>query len=366
MRRNEALLHLSNILNKCNELNLPCEPAIRHYGECVDEMVDDVMAVIQRLIDKPYNRCSRMTLVIDFEKMTDADYWTSSRIFCLLSKDKSDALKEKLETMANMLRVLCLKYKQIDLDYAEKLLKRMEARCQKKQHIFDYDIWKTDHPDYTLDMLLDKEVELTSDLLTKGVLAYDEIPTEEELESVRVDMVQKHCKCNKPLPEGFKTECAKLRRYSFWDGEYLFMIDYSRIYRYLFMNCFENFNKKQRLALCEYDMQLQMIHQDMHNLMAIEQSSEKVALNHKPEEELFKFIHPSICGEEEWKIHEEVKRLVSNHGIPEICEYLYQMSQEDRILLPKMSSVAYVELVRMGMPTGKGFSEKYFNKYYRK
>ena len=61
MRRNEALLHLSSILNKCNELNLPCEPAIRHYGECVDEMVDDVMAVIQRLIDKPYNRCSRLT-----------------------------------------------------------------------------------------------------------------------------------------------------------------------------------------------------------------------------------------------------------------------------------------------------------------
>ena len=51
--------------------------------------------------------------------------------------------------MADKLRVLCLKYKQIDIDYAEKLLKRMEARCQKKQHIFDYDIWKTDHPDYT-------------------------------------------------------------------------------------------------------------------------------------------------------------------------------------------------------------------------
>ena len=83
-------------------------------------------------------------------------------------------------------------------------------------------------------------------------------------------------------------------------------------------------------------------------------------------EELFHFVHPEIEEDEAWRIHYAVKRLVSNHGIPEICEYLYQMSQEDRILLPKMSSVAYVELVRMGMPTGKGFSEKYFNRYYRK
>ena len=267
MRRNEALLHLLHVLKKCNELDLPCEPAIRHYGECINEMADDVMRVIQRQIDKPYNRCSRMQLVIDFEKMMDADYWTSSRIFCLLPKERSEALKEKLEAMTDMLRVLFLKMKRIDMEYAEKLLKRMEARCQKRRHIFDYEIWKTGHPDYTLGMLLDKEVELTSELLTKGVLTYDEVPKEEELEAVRVDLVKKHRKCNEPLPEGFKAECAKLKRYSFWQGEYLFMIDYPRIYRYLFMNCFENFSRKQRWALYEYDIQLQMIHQDIQKLM---------------------------------------------------------------------------------------------------
>lgn len=268
MRRNETLLHLSHILRKGNELDISCEPAIRHYGECINEMTDDVMRVIQRQIDKPNNRCSRMQLVIDFDKMTDADYWTSSRIFFVLPKDKSEALKEKLETMANMLRVLYLKKKKIDIEYAETLLERMKASCQKRRHVFDYEIWKTDHPDYTLDMLLDKEVELTSELLTKGVLAYDEMPKEKELEAVRVELVKKHRKYNEPLPEGFKAECAKLKRYSFWQGKYLFMIDYPRIYRYLFMNCFEKFNKKQRGALYEYDIQLQMIHQDIRKLLS--------------------------------------------------------------------------------------------------
>ena len=82
------------------------------------------------------------------------------------------------------------------------------------------------------------------------------------------------------------------------------------------------------------------------------------------DEELFKFIHPSISGEEEWQIHEEVKRLVTHHGVQEIGQYLYQMAREKKILLPQMPSVAYAELVRMGMPSSEGFNKKTFLKYY--
>ena len=110
-------------------------------------------------------------------------------------------------------------------------------------------------------------------------------------------------------------------------------------------------------------MMLKLIHQEMARLKP--KTDVKTTINQKPDEELFHFIHPSISGEEEWQIHEEVKRLVMHHGIQEICQYLYQMSQQKKILLPKMSSVAYPELVRMGMPTTAGYSEKNFNKYYR-
>lgn len=274
MRRNEALLHLALILNKCNELNLPCEPAINHYGGCINDIVDEVMPVIKRLCDKPYNRNSRMTLVIDFEKMTDVDYWTNSKIFKILPKDKSQILIDKLEEMADMLKMLHLKMKNIDMEYAVELLKRMKARCDKKRRIFDYEIWKAAHPDYTLDMLLSKEVDLTAEVLMKGVLAYDETPKDEEVEAVRVEMVQKHRKYDEKLPRGFEEECAKLKRYSYWEGKYLFIIDYPRLYRYLFMNCFEKLDKKQRWALYEYNMQLQMIHQDIRELLAEQEKAE--------------------------------------------------------------------------------------------
>ncbi len=83
-------------------------------------------------------------------------------------------------------------------------------------------------------------------------------------------------------------------------------------------------------------------------------------------EEPFKFIHPSIGGEEEWQITEHVKRLVKRHGVQEICKYLNQMVAEKKILLPENPGKAYKELVRMGMPDGEGFSEKNFQKHYRK
>lgn len=267
MRRNESLLHLARIMNKCNELELPGQTAIRHCGECIDEMADDIMASVQKLLDKPDIRSCRISLVIDFEHMTHSDYWLSSKIFKELPRENSLALQEKLMQMTNMLRALQIKKMKVDPVYAEKFFQRMSERCKKKKYIFDYEIWKIAHPDYTLGMLLDKEVDMTAELLMKEVLAYDDMPTAEELEAVRLDFVQKHRKCNATLPEGFEKECAKIRRYSHWEGQYLFMIDYPRIYRYLYMNCFEQFTKKQRWAIYEYDMQLKMIHEDIQRLM---------------------------------------------------------------------------------------------------
>ena len=77
-------------------------------------------------------------------------------------------------------------------------------------------------------------------------------------------------------------------------------------------------------------------------------------------------IHPSIPSEQEWQIHEEIKRLVTRQSIPDICRYLKERALEKKILLPQMPSSAYAELVRMGMPDGEGYSEKYFTKHYNK
>lgn len=85
-------------------------------------------------------------------------------------------------------------------------------------------------------------------------------------------------------------------------------------------------------------------------------------------ENRFKYIHPMVEDERAWQIHFEVKRLVINYSIQDICSYLAKRDFVDHeILLPTDPQPAYNELVRMGMPADeKGFSPVTFRKHHRK
>lgn len=82
------------------------------------------------------------------------------------------------------------------------------------------------------------------------------------------------------------------------------------------------------------------------------------------DEELFHFIHPEVEEEEAWRIHQAIKRTVAYQKAPGICAYLKELKQKGKVMLPPSPAVMYNELVRLGMPTGKGFSEKYFSSCY--
>ena len=84
------------------------------------------------------------------------------------------------------------------------------------------------------------------------------------------------------------------------------------------------------------------------------------------DEELFHFVHPELDEAEAWRIHDAVKRIVKLQGIQMICQYLVQLKDEKKVLLPPNPSAAYAELVRVGMPDGEGFNETTFRKYYNK
>lgn len=83
-------------------------------------------------------------------------------------------------------------------------------------------------------------------------------------------------------------------------------------------------------------------------------------------EERFHFVHPEIEDKEAWRIHDAIKRLVAYQKVPEICAYLKEQKKKGRLLLPSNPSFVYEELKRMGMPTGDGYSEKYFAACYKK
>jgi FMN phosphatase YigB (HAD superfamily) len=103
-------------------------------------------------------------------------------------------------------------------------------------------------------------------------------------------------------------------------------------------------------------------------LQSVPSDTEELPVVKSPErnEERFHFVHPEIEDNEAWRIHDAVKRLVAHQKVPEICAYLKELKQKGKVLLPSVSVVMYKELVRLGMPTGDGYSEKHFSNSYMK
>lgn len=70
-------------------------------------------------------------------------------------------------------------------------------------------------------------------------------------------------------------------------------------------------------------------------------------------EEIFKYVHPSLDDEAAWKVHNEVKRLVRRQGIQEICRYLKELAAEDshfdilkKIDFPKIEIIGLDEIIQ--------------------
>lgn len=100
---------------------------------------------------------------------------------------------------------------------------------------------------------------------------------------------------------------------------------------------------------------------------AKEASGKLVANQKEASKEIFRFVHPALEEEEEWRVHREVERLVKRFDVQEICMRLNQLKKEGKVLLPQNTKNAHEELKRMGMPAEKaGFEYKTFCKYYNK
>ena len=222
-----------------------------------------------------------------------------------------------------------------------------------------FETWLYDNGYPDIDKLRELQAQVVAETLKMGVLDFAKTPSQKEIDEVNRDTLKGLLPYDFEMTADFIVACAKWRRFMHWDGP-LLMINYKKYGKYI-QNHYYDFNDEQLQAIFELDMMVHLINDELARL------NNKLVFSPThcvPDKELFKYIHPAICDEEALHIHEEVKRLVIHYGIPEICQYLYQMAGEKKIMLPQMPSLAYNELVRMGMPTTTGYSEKCFQKYY--
>lgn len=286
---------------------------------------------------------------------------------CIYSDMEGQNIHENLKRYVEELKALLVEAENATRQCNPEIFEKFFF-SEKQSYCYDgvkkrFDEWMFDNLCPGIEKLRDLQALVVAKALKKGVMDFTPVPSQAAIGEVMMDVLKSRLPWDFETDEVFKEACARWREFINWEGTIL-VINYKKYGKYI-QNHYYDFSDEQLQAIFELDMMLYLIHKEMQKLMATELPSENVVINHKPDEEPFKFIHPSICGEEVWLIHDEVKRLVTHHGIQEICQYLYQMAKDKRILLPQMPSAAYAELVRMGMPTTAGFSEKYFKNHYR-
>ena len=276
------------------------------------------------------------------------------------------AIKEELETMNQQLDTIKELIIKLDPAVYGNYFRNCMKECEEMTVTTAYRIWVQNNQPLTIDKLKTKLTETIAKALIAGIMKHDTPPTRRELQQVDLDQVIQELPADYELPDDFNKHWAQFCRYTFWDGDIL-RFDYNKYGRY---GCChrDEFTEEERYAVYELDKTQLLIRQDMEKLLPEQiqkagKTSAKAATSDQ-EEELFHFIHPSLDDEEGWKIHNEVKRLVRRMSLPDIIKYLRKLESENIILLPTVSSVAFDELVRMGMPNTGGFSKEHFRKQY--
>ena len=260
MAKLNQLVLLENMLETYDAMNLKDANITSFQGVCTENLVDEINSKLRKLLVSKTRLTARNVLLANYKTMTQPAYWLKSKLFKDLPQATGKMLREKVEQMVELLNELMLKIVNVDDEYAATFFKKLRTAYGKRR-ISKYELWKAQLPEVTMELLTEYQTELTADLLMMGVLKYDRQPSDGELEQVQLDKVQQNLRHGRALPEWFGAECAKLRRYSHWEGP-MFMIDYQKLRRYMFQH-FGELTQEQRIALFEYDVQLAMIHKDM-------------------------------------------------------------------------------------------------------
>lgn len=274
MAKLSQLLMLEGMLNTYDNMNIKDAWIVEKQGESVEELVDVIIAKLNRLLDSKTRLSCRNVLVANFETMKETKYWVKSKLFADLPKDLSKVLRGKIDQMVDLLRALIVKIIDVEADFADRFFDKLKKLyLKKRKRITDYEVWKADQSHLTIERITGFQAEITTRMLIMGILKYDDDPDEEEVDAVDLERLRKKLKKNRPLPENFDKECAKLRRYSHWEGD-MFMIDYDKLRKYLFC-AFGKLTCDQHIEMYEYDIQMKQIHEDIKRLKEEEMCEEE-------------------------------------------------------------------------------------------
>lgn len=263
MAKLNQLIMLENMMKTYDAMNIKDANLTHFQGVCTEKLVDEINGRLERLVVSEVRMSCRNVLLANFETMTKTENWLGCRLFSDLPRAESRVLREKVEQMVELLNELVLKIVNVDEEYAKRFFERIK-KAYRKRRITKFELWKAQQSHLTIKKLKVYQAELTADMLIMGILEYDDAPSGDEKENVDMEKLRKELPDNKKLPDDFKLECAKLRRYSHWEGD-RFIIDYHLLRKYLF-RVFGKLTCEQHVKMYEYDIQMKQIHEEIERL----------------------------------------------------------------------------------------------------
>lgn len=327
-------------------------------------------------------------LTLNFAKFCNKANWQSGRMKKDMKAYSDKSLKEYLElcnsyeTAMDLYQLYeknvfeladNLKKVKSSFDHPElyeNLMQQMKEQYADSGIAYEYEQMKEDYVDPTLKDYLKMQVKACMDFLKSGMLNDILSISNEDTDEVDEEKLHKMLDPRCVVPANLKELWAKLKKFIKLKGNVLLVPRRDLIRKHVLKH-FDDLNGAHFYALFRLDNLLMLMHQDMVKINPDLANYLNSTVNEQPDcnqpeatEEMFHFIHPEIEEEEAWRIHKAIKRLVLYQKVPEICSYLKKLSEKNKLLLPPNPSFVYEELVRLGMPTGEGFSENYFGKQY--
>ena len=264
------IVMLDNMLKSYDDLKKQDEEAIAKSGSSVSILTDAIIVKLTNLVNSERTLTCRNVLIANYDTMTNPQYWLGHKLFADLPKADSDALQKKIRQMVDLMAELAMKIFQLGESHSDAFFKKLMKSYEASQHT-PYEIWKSRQYRLTMKKYKQYHAELTADILNLGIMDYDDEPTDEETAAVRLDLLMKEMKRGKVLSDNFVEAAAKLKRYSYWEGN-KFMIDFPLAKQYLY-RIFDKLTNDQRIALYYYNVQMNQLHQDMDELHQEEPSA---------------------------------------------------------------------------------------------
>ena len=272
------IVTLDNMLKSYDNLEQQDEDAVAKSGSSVSILTDAIIKKLTNLVNSERTLTCRNVLIANYDTMTNPQYWLGHKLLADLPKADSDALQKKIRQMVDLMAELAMKIFQLGENHSEAFFKKLMKSYEASQHT-PYEIWKSRQLRLTMKKYKQYQAELTADILNLGIMDHDEDATDEERAAVRLDLLTQEMRHGKKLSDNFIDAAAKLRRYSYWEGN-KFMIDYPLAKQYLY-RIFDKLTNDQRIALYYYNVQMNQLHQDMDEL----QKEEPTASAYMPSSE---------------------------------------------------------------------------------